>query len=293
MRLVLRAAAVTVLTAVGVVACLYARIVSPGGRLGLAATAWWSRALLRVLGIPVVREQADDVGPGPYVVVSNHTSMLDICIAAAAVPVPFFFTSRPAYFRVPLLGWGMHLARHVPLDPTRPRQAAAALARLGERFERGFSVLLFPEGTRSFDGTLLRYRRGPFLTAIRHGIPVLPVYMEGVHERLRRGTLRLSPGEVRLTIGSPLPTAGLEESASRDLAQRVETWSREQQARHRPDTAEPDTADSAAAEPGPAEPATPEPAAPEPPTPEPAAPERAATEPAAARTPLPRAGRAG
>jgi len=166
---------------------------------------------------------------GPCILVPNHASMLDICTIAAQVPVNLRFVSRPFFFKVPVVGWGMLVGGHVALDPKKPRDAARTLATLARVFSRGISLVLFPEGTRSAGGRVGHYKRGPFLTAIRNGVPVVPVYLGGLHAVLPRGRLLPRAGPVRVVVGAPIPTAGRDEREATELARRVEAWARERE----------------------------------------------------------------
>jgi 1-acyl-sn-glycerol-3-phosphate acyltransferase len=202
--------------------------VSPGGTAGAWLTRHWARGLLKAGGVRwVVRGREIAPRKKACVIVANHASMLDISVCSASLPVLFHFVSRPFFFKVPLVGWGMVATRQIGLDPKKPREASRVLRDLGKRFRRGTSVLLFPEGTRSPDGRIRRYKRGPFVTAIRCGVPVLPVSLDGVQALLPKKSFRLRPGVVNVTIGEPIPTEGMEEKEAGALAERVEAWTRE------------------------------------------------------------------
>jgi 1-acyl-sn-glycerol-3-phosphate acyltransferase len=187
----------------------------------------WARQALGAARVRIRSEGLEHVRDAPFLVVANHGSMLDIPALFAALPLQFRFVSRPFFFHVPVMGWGMRAAGQISLDPKRPREAAEALRALRSRFDRKISVLLFPEGTRTRDGALQRYKRGPFLTAIRNGVPILPVAMRGLHEALPPGRFVAKPGEARLVVGAPIPTAGLPEGEAEKLARSVEAWTRE------------------------------------------------------------------
>jgi 1-acyl-sn-glycerol-3-phosphate acyltransferase len=75
----------------------------------------------------------------------------------------------------------------------------------------GWSLLIYPEGTRSPDGNLLPFKKGAFVLAVNTGIPILPVTVNGAHKVLPKKTLALQPGHVTITISPPIPTAGLED----------------------------------------------------------------------------------
>ncbi|MEE8104141.1 MAG: lysophospholipid acyltransferase family protein [Planctomycetota bacterium] len=225
MRTYLVAIFLVIFTPLTVLGVLLGRVISRGCSSGVRRL--WARGILFSAGLPCrIRGRENIETRGPYVVVANHASMLDIPICASALPLSLLFVSRPFFFKVPFLGWGMSLLSDVRLDPKKPRQAARVLRTLHTRFDLGLSLLLFPEGTRSPDGKVKRYKRGPFLTAIENQVPILPVCIEGVHEALPKRTLRVRPRTLGFTIGKPIPTEGLKRPDARALAQRVEDWTR-------------------------------------------------------------------
>jgi 1-acyl-sn-glycerol-3-phosphate acyltransferase len=199
---------------------------SPSGRLQNAVVRLWAKGLLALAGLRIDVTGREHLRGGPFVVVANHASALDIPALAALLPFQFRFVSRPLFFKIPFLGWGMLAAGQIALDPRRPRNAAKALPKIGARLRRGASVILFPEGTRTRDGRLQRYRRGPFLVAIENAVPVLPVCLDGLFEAMEKGSLRVRPGRIAVEIGAPVPTAGMSREQARALAERVEAWTR-------------------------------------------------------------------
>ena len=232
---------ITVTVLATIAACagtLMALVFSWSGRAGITVVAWWARTILRGMGVRIDRVVDPAVGKGPYVIVANHSSMLDIPAAGAAIPLTFHFVSRPFFFKVPFLGWGMFFARNISLDPKKPKSATKILETLHTRFENGISVLLYPEGTRSPDGTVKRYKRGPFLTAVQDGVPILPVYLGGTAALLPKKSLWPRPGRIGVMIGAPVETAGLASPDMREMlghakriAQAVEQWTLDQERR--------------------------------------------------------------
>ena len=197
-----------------------------GKRYGAAVTHYWGALVVWSYGIRADVRGREHVGKGPYVIVGNHSSLLDIPSAAGFVPIPFHFVSRPFFFKVPFLGWGMRAAGHISIERGKAREAAQTLENLEERLQSGSSVFLFPEGTRSPDGTVQKYKRGPFMTAVLTGTPILPVSLGGVAARLPKGKLVATPGPIRVTFGEPIPTEGLNQRDTKELARRIEEWTR-------------------------------------------------------------------
>ncbi|MBI4161154.1 MAG: 1-acyl-sn-glycerol-3-phosphate acyltransferase, partial [Acidobacteria bacterium] len=105
-------------------------------------------------------------------------------------------------------GWALWLAGFVGINRSDRRQAFRRLDRTAERVRRGASVIVFAEGTRSRDGRLLPFKKGPFVLAIRSGVPILPVAVRGGRAVLRKGSLRIRPGVMEVVFGDPIPTAG-------------------------------------------------------------------------------------
>jgi 1-acyl-sn-glycerol-3-phosphate acyltransferase len=174
--------------------------------------AWAPFAEVRVEG----REHAER--GGPYVFVVNHQSMVDI-LAVFAIHLPFLWVSKIENFRVPFLGWNMWLNGYVPLRrgflPSILRMLRACLAKLAG----GHSLCVFPEGTRSPDGTIQRFFRGAFWLAARARVPVVPVVIEGTGSIIKKGRLRIVPGLVTVRILEPVhpEVVGFDSKKLRDL----------------------------------------------------------------------------
>ncbi|MGI9585285.1 MAG: lysophospholipid acyltransferase family protein [Acidimicrobiia bacterium] len=171
----------------------------------------WSRLFL---GIPPVRvsvEGAQHVDPEQrYVVAANHLSMFDIPLLFRVLPVKGRFLSKQEVFRVPLLGRAMRTVGIIEIDRSSgssSRQAIVDGVQLGA--ERGYSFIVFPEGTRSTSGELLPFKKGAFRIAIDSGLPLLPVVIEGTDRVSRPGSKVFYPGNVVVRILEPIPTADM------------------------------------------------------------------------------------
>jgi 1-acyl-sn-glycerol-3-phosphate acyltransferase len=186
----------------------------------------WGHAVLFGAGVKVTVKGKENAKGGPFIVVPNHGSMLDIAAGLAHFGLNLRFLSRPFFFKIPFLGWSMWVSGHVSLDPKKPREAARVLRTLGPRLESGLSLVVFPEGTRSQDGEIHTYKRGPFLTAIQYQVPLLPVRIKGLWEVLPPGAKSPKPGKTEIIIGEPIPTKGLEPPAAKKLARDIEAWAK-------------------------------------------------------------------
>jgi 1-acyl-sn-glycerol-3-phosphate acyltransferase len=172
----------------------------------------WSRSLLRVAGVRVDAAGHEGLDPdGSYVFVSNHQSFFDIWAMMATLPASLRFVAKKELSRIPLFATAMRAAGHVFIDRKNPNSASAAIRRAGKRMRsEGLSLVFFPEGTRSPDGSLQRFKKGSFSLAIETQVELVPVAVDGGAEILPRGAKRPSPGTLRLRCAEPISLAGLD-----------------------------------------------------------------------------------
>lgn len=196
-------------------------LVDHGGRFARRAAGAWGRILLVTWGVRVVVSGRENVPAGPAVYAANHGSALDIPILFGHLPVDFRIIHKRSLYYVPVLGAYLWLGGHIGIDRDSAFGARRSLARAADRIRHGTSVAVFPEGTRSGDGSVRTFKRGSFVLAVRAGVPVVPVSLAGVKRVAPRGLLRLQPGTVRLTIHPAVPTAGRDARDAAALAEEV------------------------------------------------------------------------
>jgi 1-acyl-sn-glycerol-3-phosphate acyltransferase len=213
---------VTLATAVlGTLAVLVAAV---SRRASVRVAHLWGRVCLCFAGVPVAVEGLNRIEHGRrYVIMANHESGLDIPVLLAALPasVELRFLAKKSLFAVPFLGWAMRVMDFIPVDREDRSTAAATLAQTLAEVGKGGSPLIFPEQTWTLDGRLLPFRRGGFLVALKSGLPVLPVGLEGPRLVFPPEARTISPRPVTVRIGEPIPTAGLRVSQRRALTEEV------------------------------------------------------------------------
>ena len=180
----------------------------PQRRLLHAYTSLWGAHYLAWAPFAGVRLEGRELGlsAGPCVYVSNHQSMVDI-LAAFATRLPYLWVSKAENFFVPFLGWNMWLSGYIPLKRGNIASIRRMLRRCEERLRSGASLFVFPEGTRSPDGTLKSFYRGAFWVAARYRVPVVPVVIEGTARVLAKRSFRIVPQEVRVRVLPPVNPA--------------------------------------------------------------------------------------
>ncbi len=193
-------------------------LVSP--RRAVRVAHLWGRACLRIAGVPVAVEGLDHiVGGRRYVIMANHESGLDIPVLLTALPAALEvrFLAKKVLFDIPFLGWAMRSAGFIPVDREDRSTAAATIRQTLTEIAAGGSPLVFPEETWTLDGRLLPFQRGGFLVAIKSGLPILPVGLEGPRVVLPPDEGVIRPQPVTVRIGRPIPTDGLGISQRREL----------------------------------------------------------------------------
>jgi len=158
----------------------------------------------------------------PCVFMSNHLSFLDAPLLVTVIDWPVRFVVKRFVFRVPVLGLGMRFAGYVPLDKEGVGEGRKRIARAIELIkERRYSFLVYPEGTRSPEGTLLPFRRGGFFLALDAGAPIVPVSIRGTYELMPRGARRIRKGPVRIVFHEPIAVSGYAPETMPELMERV------------------------------------------------------------------------
>lgn len=177
----------------------------------LAYWQWMMRVGRFILGIDVEAAGLDRLDRGtPYVFMSNHVSFLDGPLLMTVLDRPARVIVKRFVFRIPVLGLGMRFSGSVLLDREGAGAGRRSIARAAQSIkEKGYSFLIYPEGTRSFDGKLLPFRRGGFFLALESGAPVVPVTVRGTCELMPHGQWLVRKGRVRIVFHEPVPVTGL------------------------------------------------------------------------------------
>ena len=189
----------------------------------LVCGAWMMRVGRWILGLPVEAVGCDRLDRRtPYVFMSNHLSFLDAPVLLTVIDRPVRFIVKRFVFRIPVFGLGMRFAGYVPLDKEgvgEGRKRIALAARLIR--EKGYSFLVYPEGTRSWDGALQPLRRGGFFLALESGTPIVPVSIKGTYELMPRVSWRIRRGPVRIVFHEPIDVSGCTPETLPGLVERV------------------------------------------------------------------------
>jgi len=175
----------------GKVVHLYARL---WGKAALFAT----RVKVRVEGLENLN------GKGPYIFMSNHQGYYDIFALLGNLPIQFKWLAKKELFSIPFLGWTMAAAGYIRIDREGTRETVKAMNQAARRIREGLSVVIFPEGSRSPDGSIQPFKKGGFTLAIKSKVPIVPIAISGSREIMPKERLTASPGEIRIRVGAPI-----------------------------------------------------------------------------------------
>lgn len=180
------------------------------GQIALTGTRW------RAVVDPAVDPKT------PYMFAQNHVNHFDHVTLYRATPHFKQGLEREDHFSYPFYGWFMKARGTIPVKKGERGQSPALVARMRAEVERGHSLLVFPEGTRSRDGHVGPFKTGVFYAAVALQIPIVPVAVTGMYEVMRKGTWVIRPGhEVTVYVDAPVPTAGMTDEDVPALAEKV------------------------------------------------------------------------
>ncbi|MBZ5646865.1 MAG: 1-acyl-sn-glycerol-3-phosphate acyltransferase [Acidobacteriia bacterium] len=166
---------------------------------------WLAWTGVRLTGVRVEIEGRDRFDPNlTYIYMCNHTSNLDPPIVVPVIPRRTSVLVKKELFQVPLLGRAMRLGDLVPVDRANRDAAIASVERGAEVMRKGLNMTVFPEGTRSRDGKLLPFKKGPFYLAMETGFPVIPMTIVGTHELWPKGRFSIKVGVATVVFHEPI-----------------------------------------------------------------------------------------
>jgi len=183
---------------------------------------FWAGLHLKVCGIHVSLKGLDNIKKPPYIIMCNHQSALDIYALLSSLPLPFKWIAKRQLFFIPFIGWVMKSAGDISLDRENPREALKAIEAAVRKIREGTNIIIFPEGTRSKDGTLLPFKKGGFSLALRAGVPILPVGICGTNRLQPKGSfIPLEKGVIYINIGEEIYIADKGRAAKTEVMNTV------------------------------------------------------------------------
>jgi len=213
MRQIVRNVWVILVLFAWMIICFCVAMVAMLVTLNVGVSIWmarkvWAPVLLWSAGSKLEAQGVEHVDPRrPTIYVSNHQSAADIPVLFMAIPCNLRFVAKKSLSYVPVLGWYMLLAGYVFVDRGNRAKAIASLERGAQKIRKGISLIMYAEGTRSEDGRILPFKKGPFALALKSGAAVCPVTIEGTGRMMPKGRWHITPTTVKVKIGKPIDTS--------------------------------------------------------------------------------------
>ena len=188
----------TIAGLLGIPWTLLTRDIGPMYRTG----TWIARAGLRFAGIRVVVSGRENIPAGrSCLYMSNHVSNLDPPVLFPLLPGRSSVLLKRELMSIPILGMAMKMAGFIPVERTARRDSAqASVNAAAAALASGLNILIFPEGTRSKDGRLAPFKKGPFYLALQSGAPIVPVAIAGTERMMQKGSKWVSAGVAQVTF---------------------------------------------------------------------------------------------
>lgn len=199
-----------------------AGLFNPYSNLSNGIVRSWAKSILWASGIKVEvigRDQLDLRHPVIYM--ANHLSTFDILAMAVAIPGTVRFIAKKELFRIPFLAQGMRRVGMISIDRGNSQQAKKSLADAAEKMKKGVSVIIFPEGTRSRDGKIQRFKKGGFILAIKGKFPIVPTAIRGSFGIMRKKSLKVGKGRIEVEFLQPVAAEKYSYTQRNDLLQEV------------------------------------------------------------------------
>lgn len=173
---------------------------------------WALRLGQKVLGISLDVSGKDRIERDTsYVFMSNHLSLIDGPLLFMLIPQSIRVILKKEVFRVPIIGQAMRQAGFIPVDRKALKGGKESIDRAARMMrEKGFSFLIFPEGTRSRDGKPQPFKRGGFFLALSSQAAVAPVSIDGTYELMPKGSFFAKKGKIKVVFHQPVSVKGFE-----------------------------------------------------------------------------------
>ena len=181
----------------------------------------WAGRLLRLAGAEITTTGRENIPEGPVVFVANHQGYFDIPLMLTQLDKPNPIVAKKEIMKLPMIRGWMEQLRCVFLDREDPRKSMESLKSAQELLGKGYSVTIFPEGTRNSGGELGELKAGAIRVATRAHVPVVPVCIDGSYKLMKKGSLWIHPAKVKIRILPAISTEGMSREEIRALPEQL------------------------------------------------------------------------
>ncbi len=197
---------------------IVAAIFTKSGDMPHKVARSWARAVLKISGVDVTVTGISRIDHDrSCIVMANHQSNFDIPVLLAHLPIQFRWLAKAELFRIPVFGRAMRSCGYISIDRSNRESAFRSLAKAAAMVQDGTSIVVFPEGTRSIDGIIKPFKKGPFVLAVDAGVPIVPIVINGTWSIMPKDRLTIKPCRVTLDVLSPIETSVFDRTTKDNL----------------------------------------------------------------------------
>lgn len=172
---------------------------------GYYPAKYWGKLVCWITLVKVtVKGQENIDAKKPYVFVANHQSAYDIFAVYGYLGHNFRWLMKKSLEKIPFLGWGCKRAGHVFVDNSTPAAVRETMATARKQLQKDMSITVFPEGSRSWDGKMIQFKKGAYLLAVQFNLPIVPVTIDGAFDVMPRFEKLPKWGHIKITIHKPI-----------------------------------------------------------------------------------------
>ena len=208
-----------------IVVCLTIIIISPFDKKGNTVHyigKFWSLLNIFLSGTRLTIRGKEKINTNlTHIVMSNHQSLFDVWALIGKIPLQIRWIVKAEIRKIPIFGYTLERMGHIYVDRKKRAAAYISLETAAEKIKNGTSVIIFPEGTRSNDGHLLKFRMGGIILALKSGVPILPVTVNGSRFVLPKNTLALMPGKIEVVVGDMIDASTYDENNKNELMEKI------------------------------------------------------------------------
>jgi 1-acyl-sn-glycerol-3-phosphate acyltransferase len=194
------------------------------GNLSSQCGAMWSKGIIWISRVKVLTEGFEHFGSDkPFIIVSNHQSAFDIFVLMSYLPINFKWLLKKELLSIPLFGRALTASQYIMVDRKNARTAIKSMKKAEETLHKGIAVTVFPEGTRSVNGTIGEFKRGAFVLASKVKAPIIPVSLTGTGDVMKkRGFIVNSHAVITIKTHPPIDISSLTPQQRKELPLKVQ-----------------------------------------------------------------------
>jgi len=177
----------------------------PNNKISYNPARWWGRIICKLCFVSVKVYGLDKLNPKQsYVFALNHQSFFDVFVVYSRLPFIFKWMMKAELRKIPFVGRACESAGHIFIDRTNQATILNSIKKAELQLHNGVSLVIFPEGTRTYTGELGKFKRGAFQIASDLSLPIVPVTLKGSFERMPRNSPNVTPGLIEMFIHEPI-----------------------------------------------------------------------------------------